>query len=133
MKGSNGQILTFVALSIALVGCNGAKVSEKISKNKLNVFRYPMVTNPTTLDPGKVTDQDTHDILQNVVDTLVIIGENNEIQPHLAEKYWPENGGKTYVFELKKGVQMLLAAFTFLGPRRSPFPPFNSPDSPIAP
>lgn len=105
MKGMKGQILTFVVLSAALAGCNGTKVSEKTSQNKLNVFRYPMVTNPTTLDPAKVTDQDTHDMMQNVVDTLVIIGEDNEIHPHLAEKYWPENQGKTYVFKLKKGVK----------------------------
>ena len=36
---------------------------------------------------------------------MVQIGEDNEVHPHLAEKFWPENSGKTYVFQLKKGIK----------------------------
>lgn len=72
---------------------------------KGNVFKYPIVTNPTSLDPAIVQDGDTIDMLQQVYEGLVAWGTNNEPVPNLAEKWDISPDGKQYTFHLKKGVK----------------------------
>jgi ABC-type oligopeptide transport system substrate-binding subunit len=70
-------LLVFVSL-VAVSGCGKGIFSQKASTGKSNVFRYPIVPNPTSLDPGMVQDGDTIDLVQQVYDGLVAWGENNE-------------------------------------------------------
>ena len=60
-----------------------------------------MHTSPTTLDPGKVQDVDTGDLIQNLYEGLVSYSEENKIIPQLAEGWTMEDGGKTYVMKLR--------------------------------
>lgn len=69
------------------------------------MFRYPLVTSPTTMDPGAVQDGDTIDCLQQIYEGLVGWGEDNLPQPRLAERIDIEDGGKTYVFTLRDGIK----------------------------
>lgn len=94
-----------VASLIGLAGCGKGTFSEKASVGKENVFRYPIVTNPTTLDPHVVQDGDTLDLLQNIYDGLVGWSENNEPVGILADNWEIKDGGTTYVFNLKQGVK----------------------------
>lgn len=104
-------LLVIGAISIALIGCGsgsgsgGGGFSSRGGEGKAGVFRYPLPTNPTSLDPGKVQDGDTIDVCQQVFEGLVKWGEDNTVQPNLAEKWEIKDGGKTYVFSLKKGVK----------------------------
>lgn len=93
--------------ALAMIGCgsSGGGFSQRASAGKENVFRYPIPTDPTTLDPGLVQDGDTIDVLHQVFEGLVAWGENNRVQPRLAEKWEVEDGGRTYVFTIKKGVK----------------------------
>ncbi len=96
------------AVAVALVGCSGGKgggFSERGVAKKAGVFRYAIPQNPTALDPAKVQDGDTIDICQQVFEGLVKWGEDNTVQPNLAEKWEIKDGGTTYVFSLKKGVK----------------------------
>ena len=91
---------------IALVGgCTGGGFSKKAQEGQENVFRYPIVTNPTTLDPGVVQDGDTIDMLQQVYEGLVTWSEDNQPIGNLAESWDIGDGGTTYTFHLKKGVK----------------------------
>jgi ABC-type transport system substrate-binding protein len=94
-----------VAALVVVGGCSKGNFSQRESAGKANVFRYPLVTNPTTLDPGMVQDGDTIDFLQNVYEGLVGWGTDN--QPHglIAQNWDIKDGGKTYIFHLKKGVK----------------------------
>ncbi len=97
-----------VVASVLLVGCGsggGGGFSKRAGSDAGNVFRYPIVTVPTSLDPAKVQDGDTIDVVQQVYEGLVQWSETNEVVPNLAEKWEIKNDGKTYVFSLKKGVK----------------------------
>ena len=94
-------------LPLGLVGCGKGNFSERsaTANAKANVFRYPIVTKPTTMDPGKVQDGDTIDVIQQVYEGLVGWDEKNEVEPKLAERWDVTDGGKTYVFHLRKGAK----------------------------
>lgn len=92
--------LLFTALVLA--GCGQGGFSKRTQAGKENVLRYALATTPVTLDPGKVQDVDTHDLLRQVFEGLVTWGEDNRVQPQLAESWEVLDGGKTYVFHLRK-------------------------------
>jgi oligopeptide transport system substrate-binding protein len=97
--------LTLLASLALVAGCKSGQFTNRSQAGKENVFRYPIVTNPTTLDPGVVQDGDTIDMLQQVYEGLVMWDENSRVAPNLAESWVLEDGGRTYVFTLKKGVK----------------------------
>lgn len=103
-------IKSFVAAVIvaSLVGCSGGSgggFSDRKVAASPGVFRYPLPTVPTTYDPAKVQDGDTIDVIQQVFEGLVKWGEDNRVQPNLAEKWDIAADNKTYTFHLKKGVK----------------------------
>ncbi len=97
--------LTATLTAIVLVGCGQGKFGANNPTFQAGVFRYPIVAKPTTLDPAKVQDGDTIDVIQQVYEGLVGWDEKNECVPRLAEKWEIKDGGKTYVFHLKHGVK----------------------------
>ena len=64
-----------------------------------------MITEPTTFDPANIQDVYTADLLQQVFEGLVIWGDDNTIQPNLAEKWDTSPDGKTWTFHLRHGVK----------------------------
>ncbi len=91
-----------VVASALVVGCGPGKFSKSENTGPVGVLRYPIVTKPTTMDPSKVQDGDTIDVLQQIYEGLVGWNEKNEIEPRLAEKWEIVDGGKTYIFTLRK-------------------------------
>lgn len=93
--------------AVVLTGCGSGKFSESAQSGKgpKGVFRYAVVTNPTSLDPAVVQDGDTIDVLQQVYEGLVTWGEDNRVKPNLAERWEVSDDGRTYTFFLKKGVK----------------------------
>src|SRR4051794_11867800 len=94
-----------IAVLLFAVGCGKGNFSKQANAGSADVFRYPIVTNPTTLDPGIVQDGDTIDLLQQVFEGLVGWGEDNQVHPILCDKWDVEDNGKTYVFHIKHGVK----------------------------
>jgi oligopeptide transport system substrate-binding protein len=94
-------------LPLGLVGCGKGNFNERsASANaKAGVFRYPIPTVPTSMDPGKVQDGDTIDVIQQVYEGLVGWNEKNEVEPKLAESWEVVDGGKGYIFHLRKGAK----------------------------
>lgn len=97
-------LLLFACLLLTSVGCQSG-FSQRASEGKENTFRYPIVTNPTTLDPFTVQDGDTIDLLMQVFEGLVTWNEHNEIVGLLAESWEITDGGRGYVFKLKPNVK----------------------------
>lgn len=92
----------FLLVGFALLaGCGKGGFSQRASAGAGDTLRIAMHTQPTTLDPALVQDVDTGDLVQNVYEGLVAYGEDNKIEPRLAESWTVENGGKTYVFKLR--------------------------------
>jgi ABC-type transport system substrate-binding protein len=92
--------LHLVAVLI-VAGCQPGEFSKKAAETKREVFRYPIVTSPTSLDPGVVQDGDTIDVLQQVFEGLVGWGEDNRVTPVLAESWTVSDDGRTYTFKIK--------------------------------
>jgi oligopeptide transport system substrate-binding protein len=100
--------ISIAALLITLVACSGGGgkgFSARSSEKQSGVLRYPLPTSPTSLDPAKVQDGDTIDVVQQVFEGLVKWGENNAVVPNLAEEWKITEGGTLYTFTLKKGVK----------------------------
>ena len=91
-------------LPLSLFGCSKGKFGDRTASAKGGVFRYPLANKVTTLDPGKVQDGDTIDVIQQVYEGLVGWDEKNEVSPKLAERWDVSPDGKTYTFHLRKGI-----------------------------
>ncbi|HET9129307.1 MAG TPA: ABC transporter substrate-binding protein, partial [Terriglobia bacterium] len=104
MKRTTVSMLVLAALMLA-GGCSKGNFSQSASQGKENVFRYSIVQRPSTLDPGKVQDGNTIDLLQQVFEGLTTWSEDNKPVPNLCEKWDISPDGTVYTFTLKKGVK----------------------------
>jgi len=68
-------------------------------------LRVAMGVEPTTLDPAKIPDLYTAELLQHSFESLTRYNGKNEIEPCLAEKWDISPDGKTYTFHLRAGVK----------------------------
>ncbi len=100
LKGWIG--LAFAGVLITAGGCGKGKVSEEKSQS---VFKYSVLSNLVTLDPAKLTDAPTFEVLKNIFNGLVELNEKNEPSPALAEKWDVSSDQKTYTFHLKKNAK----------------------------
>jgi oligopeptide transport system substrate-binding protein len=95
-----------VANLLAIAGCNntgsGTQTGQGPSGSSSNTLRYPIETEPTTLDPALVQDGPTIDLLQNMYEGLVGWNEKNEVVPLLAKGMPTVSAdGKTYTFTIR--------------------------------
>lgn len=96
-----------VILSLALAGCSSqgsSSGSSSSSANKTLVFGRGADT--TSLDPAVVTDGESFRVTKNILDTLLEYkGQTTEVGPSLAKSWTISKDGKTYTFNLRKGVK----------------------------
>lgn len=97
--------LAFVAAALILPGCGKGNFSQEANKGKSNILRYAIPNKPTSLDPGKVRDGDTIDMIQQVYEGLITWSEDNKPVGLLAESWTTEQDGKVYIFKIKQGVK----------------------------
>ena len=97
-----------VANVLALAGCNntgtagGTQTAQGNGGASGNVLRYPIETEPTTLDPALVQDGPTIDLLQNMYEGLVGWNEKNEVVPLIAKEMPKISAdGKVYTFTIR--------------------------------
>jgi len=89
-----------------LAGCGSGKFSAKPGGGRdKTTFRYAMETAPTTLDPAKVQDIATIDLLSNVFEGLVSYNAKNEIVGQIAESWVPSEGGRIWTFTIRKNAK----------------------------
>jgi len=106
-------IVMFSLLTPVLVSCGGVlggKGSNKQTDKTLpDVDQYIQMTfgAPNTLDPAQAYDTASSAILENIYETLYTYKGQSiiEYEPMLATEYSIGNDGKTYIFELRKGVK----------------------------
>lgn len=103
MRPTSLAVLPLLALAVA--GCGSGKFNTASAKPVPGVFRYPIVTSPTSLDPGVVQDGDTLDAIQQIYEGLVTWNEKSEVVGALAESWEVGADNKTYTFHLRKGVK----------------------------
>ena len=69
------------------------------------VFRYSIPSDPPTLDWSRATDYVSIDIIENIMTGLIQYDEKLQPVPAIAESWRVLDGGKRYVFNLRKDVK----------------------------
>ncbi len=93
-------------LSILISGCTAQKKNAAVKDGTSNssIIRMAVSIEPPTLDPAKIQDVSTNEILSNVFEGLVRYNEKNEIEPALASSWDIGKDGLTYTFHMRKDV-----------------------------
>jgi peptide/nickel transport system substrate-binding protein len=118
----NRSILTLLFtlfLSLALVACssnetgggdsnnqaNSTEKKEKKEKKEKEIFVFARGGDAVSLDPSEVTDSESENVSQSILETLVTFAEGKTVvEPLLATKWVESDGGLTYTFTLREGV-----------------------------
>lgn len=92
---------TLVPLAILALSFSGASMAQ----TPPNVLIVGQIAEPKSLDPQTVTAVNDFRILMNLYDGLLRYKDGSlEVEPALAESWTISDDGKTYTFELRKGV-----------------------------
>ena len=91
-----------VALALFAAGCGGGGGSGPADTSE---FHIGWDAQPATLDPVMTTATTTRDIVRNVYEPLIVLDENDEIQPVLASGYSVSEDRRTISFTLREGVR----------------------------
>jgi oligopeptide transport system substrate-binding protein len=91
------------AVALVLAGCGGDGGDEgggagPAARQEITVN---WGTEPPSLDPGLASDTTSANILNNIMDPLVKLGDDLEPVPNLAERWRLSNGGRTVTFTLR--------------------------------
>ncbi len=97
----NAKRLIALVLVIATVFCLGA-CGKKQTHDGITVQIGP---NPETLDPALNSAVDGGNMLITLFETLLIIDEDNKVQPGQAEKYEVSPDGLTWTFTMRDGLK----------------------------
>lgn len=104
MKGTyRWQVAFVVAL---MVGGSLLGVTAPPALSAANTLVIGLVAEPTSMDPGQLTDINSMRVLSSVYDTLVRFKENSfTLEPSLATSWTISSDGLNYTFKLRRGVK----------------------------
>ncbi len=102
---SIAALLVLAALAGCTTGKHNAAGQQDSGANESSTLRCALVVEPSTLDPAKVQDQVTAEMLIQIFEGLTRFNEKNELEPALAEKWDVSPDGKIYTFHIRPGVK----------------------------
>ncbi len=104
MKGTyRWQVAFVVAL---MVGWSLLGVTAPPALSAAKTLVIGLVAEPTSMDPGQLTDINSMRVLSSVYDTLVRFKENSfTLEPSLATSWTISSDGLNYTFKLRRGVK----------------------------
>ena len=103
------HVLILALLAFAL-GCPAPKGGGEAGKTDLgdrlseDVYRFPLPSNPMTLDPAHTTDTVSDSVTRRIFDTLVRFDPDGNVVPNIAKKWEASEDGKAWKFYLNEGV-----------------------------
>jgi oligopeptide transport system substrate-binding protein len=89
------------SLALLAAACGGG--ADSGSGNGGDTITVNWGTEPPSLDPGLATDVTSSNILLNIMDPLVRLGDDLEPVANLAQSWQESDGGKTVTFKLRSG------------------------------
>ena len=105
------RLVSSMCVILLLAGCIQQEDAEDAAENKKaqeqdavlrgGVYRYPLMNNPSTLDPVYLQDTYGAPIVSQLFEGLVQFGPYLTVLPALAQTWQVENGGRIYRFFLR--------------------------------
>ena len=95
------NLILIIILAFVLGSCRGKEYFESILTQDTSTIKYPVKINPLTLDPAKVTDYQTRDVLIQIYEGLVKYDANNKIVPAIAKSWKHSKDGRSFTFKLR--------------------------------
>jgi oligopeptide transport system substrate-binding protein len=92
-------------LTLTACGRHNPNSGSSSSGKPEQILRYALRIEPPSLDPVRIQDLYSAELLQNVYEGLVTFDKDNKIAPALAEKWEISPDRKTYTFHLRPGVK----------------------------
>ncbi len=96
------SIVLAIVLVFSCVACLSGCNKDKASGSEVTVQIGP---NPETLDPALNSAVDGGNMLITLFETLLIIDQDNKVQPGQAEKYEVSDDGLTWTFTMRDGLK----------------------------
>nr|WP_265182148.1 ABC transporter substrate-binding protein [Geomicrobium sp. JCM 19055] len=91
--------------TLMLAACgNNDEATTTESEQEGGTINIAYGANPQTLDPHLTTNQATRDVSRQIYEQLLVLNEDYEVVPSLAEDYEVSDDGLTYTFQLREGV-----------------------------
>ena len=89
------------SFAVLAAGCGGGGAGSNGGGPIDQVITINWGTEPPSLDPGLATDTTSADVLLNIMDPLVKLGDDLEPVPNLAKSWDVSQDGKTVTFHLR--------------------------------
>ncbi|MFP8782636.1 MULTISPECIES: ABC transporter substrate-binding protein [Planococcus] len=97
----------WIALVLIMAACSGDNADNgENADSEEQVFIFARGADSVSLDPAEVTDSESENVAQSILETLVTFEEGETtVAPMLAEEWEEAEDGLAYTFTLKEGVQ----------------------------
>lgn len=99
--------MTFMLLlivSMFVTGCSTGRPPQSPAVTRNGTLRVALYTEPRTLNPDVAGDETAYVVAASVFNRLVTIDLDGRLLPDLAERWTVDGDGKTYTFDLRRGV-----------------------------
>ena len=97
-------LILAATMAFSMVACGGNTNSSATGANA-NTVTVQIGPNPETLDPALNAALDGGNVILTAFEGLLIVDENNEVQPGQAESYEVSEDGLTWTFHLREGLK----------------------------
>ncbi|MFL0248939.1 peptide ABC transporter substrate-binding protein [Clostridium neuense] len=104
LKSRKSRIVA-LTLSTLLVGSLLSGCGSTAGKNSNQVITYNLGANPKTIDPGLNTSVEGGIVIANAFEGLTEVDAKNQPHPGIAKSWDITDGGKHYVFHLRKNAK----------------------------
>ena len=98
--------LNALVLAVATVFAVGSTSAATLSRAPQDNLFYATATDPVSLDPALVDDDDSAKVTSNIYEGLLKFADDNaDVKPCLATSYTVSEDGLSYTFKLRQGVK----------------------------
>lgn len=104
MKKRALSALLATMITMSMTGCGGNEVKEE-PKESNHVLHYGIGVAPSGVDPTNLQEIVSYEMVRQCYNGLTDRKESGELKPGLAEKWDTPDEGKTWHFQLRKGVK----------------------------
>ncbi|MCD2347629.1 peptide ABC transporter substrate-binding protein [Clostridium guangxiense] len=105
LKGRKSKIVALITSTLVIGSLLSGCGSQSTTKNTQQAITYNLGANPKTIDPGLNSSVEGGIVIANAFEGLTEVDANNQPHPGIAKSWDESDGGKHYVFHLRKNAK----------------------------